>query len=809
MAAPDTFEEIKETISTALVDTTRTAGQIAAEDLAFHRSSNPEITPLIEKQSTRLLKLAQSLLRVAASDTEVSAPRLPDADSVDDNWRGIVDIIDNLLEKADACLDEYTGIIKKLPTSQERQSFKSITPAKNHLPSKTFRNQNIPKPQLQFKKIPTNDEQSIFEPLIRSKPHAIVPLEQSQGITSTKPWRRQNLYETEIIESNYPAATYVKADPIHFLPFESTKATFVDTPEAVAVMLEELKLAKEIAVDLEHHDTHSYIGLVSLMQISTRDKDWIVDTLKPWREDLQALNEVFTDPKILKVFHGSSMDIIWLQRDLGLYVVGLFDTYHASRALGYTKHSLASLLSRFVGFDADKQYQMADWRIRPLPEQMFDYARSDTHFLLYLYDNMRNELIERSDFSQPDGNLIKDVRLRSIKEASQCYERPIYDAEHGRGANGWYSMLYRTPALFNREQFAVFRAVHQWRDTVARNEDESVHHVMPKHVLFSIARELPVDESSLFGCSHPISSLLRARAGELIGVIRHAKIAGATGPDLKEIMQDHSVLNLEAVAADNVGSGAIPDRDQILAPLQTPAGKLPIRTNRSQFWGSTIDASGTAWSLQQPSVKLPDGSLRLALPLPQLTAQIYDDKKLVAAASSQLQSGARAEHQFVKDRKPIEDEVFTVKELGGARKRKIDELQETSEPTVVSTDRPAENRTSQSPDKGMDISLNEVGEAHIARDTAERKAQRKAQRKFEKEQRKGKTIQHNYNAEGREESEAFDYAKAPSVLHAKRDNSDRTGSKKSFDPYAKSLDAPKGMRKSQKEIAGKSFTFKK
>lgn len=65
-----------------------------------------------------------------------------------------------------------------------------------------------------------------------------------------------------------------------------------------------------------------------------------------------------------KVFHGAYMDIVWLQRDLGLYVVGLFDTYHAARALGYPQASLASLLSRFIRFDADKQYQMADWRIR-------------------------------------------------------------------------------------------------------------------------------------------------------------------------------------------------------------------------------------------------------------------------------------------------------------------------------------------------------------------------------------------------------------------------------------------------------------
>lgn len=58
------------------------------------------------------------------------------------------------------------------------------------------------------------------------------------------------------------------------------------------------------------------------------------------------------------------MDIMWLQRDLGLYVVGLFDTFHASRALGYPRNSLASLLTKFVNFNAEKQYQMADWRIR-------------------------------------------------------------------------------------------------------------------------------------------------------------------------------------------------------------------------------------------------------------------------------------------------------------------------------------------------------------------------------------------------------------------------------------------------------------
>lgn len=58
------------------------------------------------------------------------------------------------------------------------------------------------------------------------------------------------------------------------------------------------------------------------------------------------------------------MDVIWLQRDLGLYLVGYFDTHFASKALSYQSHSLAFLLKKFIDFDADKKYQLADWRIR-------------------------------------------------------------------------------------------------------------------------------------------------------------------------------------------------------------------------------------------------------------------------------------------------------------------------------------------------------------------------------------------------------------------------------------------------------------
>ncbi len=43
----------------------------------------------------------------------------------------------------------------------------------------------------------------------------------------------------------------------------------------------------------------TYSGFVCLMQISTRDEDWIVDPFE-LRDELEDLNEVFTNPNIVK-----------------------------------------------------------------------------------------------------------------------------------------------------------------------------------------------------------------------------------------------------------------------------------------------------------------------------------------------------------------------------------------------------------------------------------------------------------------------------------------------------------------------------
>ena len=87
-------------------------------------------------------------------------------------------------------------------------------------------------------------------------------------------------------------------------------------------------------------------------------------------------------------------DVLWLQRDLGLYLVNCFDTFHAAKTLKYPALSLAHLLKYHGNIKLNKKHQLSDWRQRPLPQEMIDYARADTAYLHFLYDSMRKDLFK-------------------------------------------------------------------------------------------------------------------------------------------------------------------------------------------------------------------------------------------------------------------------------------------------------------------------------------------------------------------------------------------------------------------------------
>lgn len=107
------FNALQESISARLVQTVKLSNRIATEDLSFQRTINPDVADLLDERSQRLRDLSSKLLKSAADACGIKAPRIEDNEDVDVKWRGVVDVVDTLLEKADTALDEYTGLVKR------------------------------------------------------------------------------------------------------------------------------------------------------------------------------------------------------------------------------------------------------------------------------------------------------------------------------------------------------------------------------------------------------------------------------------------------------------------------------------------------------------------------------------------------------------------------------------------------------------------------------------------------------------------------------------------------------------------------
>lgn len=88
----------------------------------------------------------------------------------------------------------------------------------------------------------------------------------------------------------------VPAEPMPYKLLDDTPFTFVDSEELLEELRVKLSRASEIAIDLEHHSQRTFLGITCLMQISTREEDFIVDTIALQKKLGDALRGIFDDP---------------------------------------------------------------------------------------------------------------------------------------------------------------------------------------------------------------------------------------------------------------------------------------------------------------------------------------------------------------------------------------------------------------------------------------------------------------------------------------------------------------------------------
>lgn len=439
---------------------------------------------------------------------------------------------------------------------------------------------NVERPQLSFKDKIDNSSKP-WEPRIRDKPNSIKPLalyleEGENGEVFNHP------YECELEKFTVPESQLVRSDPIPYKSLEDTLLIVIEKPQDVKILLDDLRQYDEIAIDLEHHSYRSFQGITCLMQISTRDTDYLIDTLT-LRSELHVLNEIFTKPSVLKVFHGADNDIHWLQRDLSLYIVNMFDTHQAAKQLDLPYLSLAYLMKHFCNLDPNKHFQLADWRIRPLPQELMNYAREDTHYLLYIKDILRNDLI---DAANGQTNILKVVYDRSTEVCKRVYTKPVWTEE------SYMNMYRKSQKMFNNRQLYALRELHGWRDATARQEDDSTGYVLPNHMLLNIAETLPREMQGILACCNPIPPLVRQNLLKMHKIILKAREQPLIKPVLEQDIRQRLTQRNQAVNSDV----------WIYAPHDIPSGmearsNLPCLLNSEKPTASVIDDTDVCHSV--------------------------------------------------------------------------------------------------------------------------------------------------------------------------------------------------------------------
>ena len=367
------------------------------------------------------------------------------------------------------------------------------------------------------------------------------------------------------------------------------KGIWIDTERDLIQLVDRINLddMREIAIDLEAHSFRSFSGFVCLMQLSLRRPkvdgdtvaqpsdggdsiqtgyDFVIDTLALRRVMNEHFAPIMANPDIVKVMHGADSDVGWLQRDFGIYIVNLFDTGRASRALHFSSAGLAYLLSKYANVEADKKHQLSDWRQRPLPADMLSYAQSDTMYLLDIYDELRLELSKHDE--KKNGISITAVLDESKKVCLIRYDKEPFKP------NAYRKLVMskrgkKMGTNLNDQQDALLKALYDWRDNTAREEDESAQHVCGNTGLVRIASNCPQTVLALNSCMNPLPPLVLKYANDILRLVRmNTGAEGSAQESIKfsaEKKVDAQLMSPDASSKSSSSRNA--DRSGMMSPV--------------------------------------------------------------------------------------------------------------------------------------------------------------------------------------------------------------------------------------------------
>lgn len=174
----------------------------------------------------------------------------------------------------------------------------------------------------------------------------------------------------------------------------------ITAPGELTSAIDSLSKQPVIGLDTETTDLDPYLARLRLIQLASPDGVYLIDLNHFANGDLKRgealapLRRLLSTPRPIKIAHNAKFDAKFIKHNLGVGLVGLFDTLLASQLVSAgdieERHGLDAIAGRYLNEVVDKSERLSNWEFE-LSEAQLEYAARDAAVLIPL----REKLVDR------------------------------------------------------------------------------------------------------------------------------------------------------------------------------------------------------------------------------------------------------------------------------------------------------------------------------------------------------------------------------------------------------------------------------
>jgi len=271
-----------------------------------------------------------------------------------------------------------------------------------------------------------------------------------------------------------------------------TNSRLLCTADEIVELAQVLSGAQVIAFDTEFIRESTFFPIVEVIQVATDSESWLVDARAfkknhrhddplAFHQEIRPLLDVFTNPNILKMVHAAQGDQECLFTSFGIVASPILDTAVAAALCGLGDGiGLGKLLKVVLDVTVAKGHARTNWSVRPLPEQLIEYAHSDVIHLVRLGETLLSRLdhVGRKKWA--------------LDLSAQFENKSLYQSDYEE-----LTQKLARGGRLDKKGYAALRELVKWREDRVRHLNLPRRWVADDQVLVDLAHVRPKDVAHL------------------------------------------------------------------------------------------------------------------------------------------------------------------------------------------------------------------------------------------------------------------------------------------------------------------------